>query len=282
MMTHNIRPAQGLVNGTSALLHSIVFDDSDRVSGVQYQAALLNNRFQLISITTSPIVTLRVGGTSDDVHLWHGIPLEDLSDCTDSVDGLGQVIATIEQSACQANYRKLSSDVAASLCSRLGRNKFDVMKRLPYTLAFAITDYKLQGRTMRLILINIRKRHGPPHMNLVSFYVMVSRVRGFAGVRLLGRCNESCERLSKCRHKLELAAWDRGYDENGFFSAIICRAAYEKAEAEEVRRKKVASIEFTRKRRELQRKKDEGRKKRVAARSASDAEKRARIGTTIN
>ena len=43
-------------------------------------------------------------------------------------------------------------------------------------LAFAVTDYKLQGQTKDKLILSIALRLFPPHLDLKSFYVDVSRV----------------------------------------------------------------------------------------------------------
>ena len=57
----------------------------------------------------------------------------------------------------------------------------------PITLAFAVTDFKLQGKTLEKLVLSIAPRPFPPHLDLKAFYVMVSRVRARCGLRLLHR-----------------------------------------------------------------------------------------------
>ena len=44
-------------------------------------------------------------------------------------------------------------------------------------LAFAVTDYKLQGQTKYKLILSIALRLFPPHLDLKSVYVDVSRVQ---------------------------------------------------------------------------------------------------------
>ena len=47
----------------------------------------------------------------------------------------------------------------------------------PLTLAFAMTDFKVQGRTLPFVILSIAARPFPPHLDMKGFYVMISRVR---------------------------------------------------------------------------------------------------------
>jgi len=101
------------------------------------------------------------------------------------------------------------------------------MKRVPKTLsfhahpialAFAVTDFKLQGKTLDKLVLSIAPRPFPPHLDLKSFYVMVSRVRARRGLRLLHRPTKRRGGLSyllKLHHAPALAAWNDGYNDDG-------------------------------------------------------------------
>ena len=54
-------------------------------------------------------------------------------------------------------------------------------------LAFAMTDFKLQERTLPKLILSICKRPTPPWMELTGFYVLISRVRTIEGLRVLYR-----------------------------------------------------------------------------------------------
>ena len=54
-----------------------------------------------------------------------------------------------------------------------------------YMLAFALTDFKLQGRTLPKLIVSVHKRSKPPWMLLSAFYVLISRVRSLASLRVL-------------------------------------------------------------------------------------------------
>ena len=64
-----------------------------------------------------------------------------------------------------------------------------VRHQVPITLAFAITAYKTQGRTFAAAVLDLEKPLPPPpiseHQTFCSVYVMLSRLRTIAGLRLL-------------------------------------------------------------------------------------------------
>ena len=56
-----------------------------------------------------------------------------------------------------------------------------------FQYAFALTDYKLQGRTLLKLILSIcmRMRPCPPWLKLCDFYVLIFKVRCFDALRLL-------------------------------------------------------------------------------------------------
>ena len=85
----------------------------------------------------------------------------------------------------------------------------------PITFGFAVTDFKLQGKTLDRLILSIAPRPFPPHLDLTAFYVMVSRVRARNGLRLLHRpANRTggLRYLRKLQHAPALRAWNTRYD----------------------------------------------------------------------
>ena len=58
------------------------------------------------------------------------------------------------------------------------------VKEHSFRLAFVMTDFKLQGRTLLKVILSMFKRPMPPWMELTGFYVLISRVRTMAGLRV--------------------------------------------------------------------------------------------------
>ena len=89
------------------------------------------------------------------------------------------------------------------------------IKRHQYDLAFALTDFKLQGRTLPKLIISVCKRYRMPWMTLQSFYVLISRTTSMKGLRLLQHDRVGLEKVRQQMPDMYLYAWERGYDING-------------------------------------------------------------------
>ena len=99
------------------------------------------------------------------------------------------------------------------------------------TLAFAVTDYKLQGKTKNELILSIAPRPFPPHLDLKGFYVDVSRVRKRSDLRVLRlppKKMGGLKHLYGLQHTRDLAAWDAGYDAGGEWCRGLARAALKK------------------------------------------------------
>jgi len=102
--------------------------------------------------------------------------------------------------------------------------KCDVMTH-PYLLAFALTDFKLQGRTLPKLILNFCNRKRRPHMELRSVYVLVSRVRESSGLRLLYRDVDGLAKVKAQESDESLHAWERGWDHNGKWCDELAKQA---------------------------------------------------------
>ena len=93
----------------------------------------------------------------------------------------------------------------------------------PVDSAFAVTDFKLQGKTLDELILSIAPRPFLPRLDLKGFYVMVSRVRARTRLRVLHkppRTKGAFDTLAKMRHTPELAAWNQSYNENGDWDPV--------------------------------------------------------------
>lgn len=66
-------------------------------------------------------------------------------------------------------------------------------------------------------------------MDLVAFYVMVSRVTTSNGLRLLQRDEDALAKVLRLQWTPALCAWDDGYDANGMWDPALAIEALEKA-----------------------------------------------------
>ena len=89
------------------------------------------------------------------------------------------------------------------------------------------TQFKLQGRTLPKLVLSLGPRPVQPYPNMTAFYVLVSRVRSFAGLRLLERDEATLDGLtSTLQHHPYLRTWTSGYDKRGRWSDELARAAH--------------------------------------------------------
>ena len=86
------------------------------------------------------------------------------------------------------------------------------VKQHQYAIAFALTDFKLQGRTLPKLILSVCKRARLPWMTLASFYVLISRVRELAGLRLLQRDEAGLSAVAQLQTDEYLHGWECGYD----------------------------------------------------------------------
>ena len=101
----------------------------------------------------------------------------------------------------------------------------------PVDVAFAVTDYKLQGKTEDKLVMSLAPRPFPPHHDLKGFYVAVSRVRKRDQLRVLYRPvarRGGFDHIKKLRHTLELKVWNEAYNASGDYDANLAQAAAQK------------------------------------------------------
>ena len=170
-----------------------------------------------------------VGGTAAAPRLWHEVPLEDLSDLIPEYVGGEQVVPILlsghaEEVECYSIYAA-QQGIAQKLRVKIHQ----------YGLAFALTDFKLQGRTLPKLILSICRRTRLPWMTLAAFYVLISRVRELGGLRLLQKDDAGLSAVSELLGDEYLHAWECGYDADGCWddarAASALRATREAREA---------------------------------------------------
>jgi hypothetical protein len=100
-----------------------------------------------------------------------------------------------------------------------------LVKKHPYDLAFALTDYKLQGRTLPKLVLSVCHRHRMPWMTLQSFYVLISRVTHMSGLRLLQHDQTGLDNVLTLMPDKFLYAWEQGYDTFGMWNKQLAATA---------------------------------------------------------
>lgn len=202
-LLETIKSVRKLVNGSPGLLDSVVAANEADQSLIRtsYQAG-----YATVILEAPPrAVNIIVGGSKEAPRLWHEVPLEDLSSLLpDYIEGEQiipvQVSKAAEDAECTSMFAA-QEDLPPAL----------KVKQHQYGFAFALTDYKLQGRTLEKLVLSLCFRSKQPTMTLAAFYVLVSRVRKRSGLRLLLRDEAGIKQLRQKKHKEELHAWENGY-----------------------------------------------------------------------
>ena len=259
----NICPQRGLVNNTQGLYYGLHFDgdepeelaEANRIGG-----------FREVTIDAPDAVLVRVGsapepkkntqgkntrkrtrGGSNDKdddpegYYWHSIRLPDLSSRLPMGFVCGDPNAQVIPLKRDRRLRvKTVSHSAAQYCIE----RELVTRTFPIDIAFAITDYKLQGLTLLMLLLNLPKigktgqgdtptSRGLIAMTFAALYVLVSRGVSFESLRWLQCDPDRLALLPRLALSKEVAALDRSYDnETGLLSRERCRDAIEELDRE--------------------------------------------------
>ena len=199
MMTENIQPTKFLVNGAAGFMHSLSFSDKPPP---ELADALASTGFSIVQLEKPPLC----------VNFQVTLP--------DGEDGEGietLVADAIVVPIVVSKHTEVHDTVSLWACVK-GVPKHIRYKAHPCTLAFAVTDFKLQGKTLDELILSVAPRPFTPHLDLKGFYVAVSRVRTRGRLRVLHRPPRDkggLGHLYKLTHTKELAAWNRGYSESG-------------------------------------------------------------------
>ena len=99
-------------------------------------------------------------------------------------------------------------------------------------LAFALTDFKLQSRTVTKLILGLGPRKFPPYFSLSTIYVLASRVNLGLQLRVIGfdPRRDSISHLTSLLHPTDLGIWEAGYDDAGCWDDNLRDAAITAAE----------------------------------------------------
>ena len=152
-----IRSTRGMVNGSKGLLDSLSWQGG--IEDPAYAAARREpggvRCFKIIKLTQPPhSVNVRLSGGT-----WHGVELPDLRGRANSlVDG--EVIVPLLLS-----NDPIDVDLHSIFAAQIGLEGSVQCKFHNFRLSFCLTDYKLQGVTLPLIIINVYERLVQPFMD---------------------------------------------------------------------------------------------------------------------
>lgn len=212
-----------MANGGPGLQDSLTFHGGTLPEAVR--DAFAGGKYVELEIDVPYAVNVRVSGGT-----WHGEKLDDLSGLVPSSSDDIVIVPVLF-------LKKKPVEVAL-------RSFYAAQHNLPaklkvhvhhFTLAFALTDFKLQGRTLnRLIISILRRPKCSPPLNMNAFYVLVSRLRAQSGLRILQHDTVALKALATLQHDAYLGAWDRGCDAQGSWhdaraKGALCTALSAKA-----------------------------------------------------
>ena len=228
-LLETIKSVRKLVNGSPVLLDSLqVKVAADREALADAYAGGYDT--SMVTLSEPPeAVNVVVGGTKEAPRLWHEVPLDDLSSLIPDYVGGAQVVPILLSPNAE------DVDCYSLFAAQQGIAQKIRVKCHQYGLAFCLTDFKLQGRTLPKLILSICKRQRLPWMTLASFYVLISRVREAAGLRLLQHDREGLALVAELQGDEYLHAWECGYDADGCWddarAASALRATREAREA---------------------------------------------------
>lgn len=232
-LTTTIKSVRKLVNGSPALLDSLnVGNNADR----RLLADAYEEGFSEHTLEAAPLaVNVVVGGTAASPRLWHEVPLDDLSGLIPARADGAQVIPLLKTPKIEV------VNCYSVFTAQQGIAKDVRVKHHQYGLAFALTDFKLQGRTLPKLIISVCKRHRLPWMTLDAFYVLISRVKARAALRLLQHDRAGLEEVAAQMPNEYLHAWDNGYTADGEWSDERAAAALSNTRSARLREQQAAA-----------------------------------------
>ena len=158
MLLRNVQPTKNLANGSMGWQDSLTFDPEPPP---EILAAVQAEHFQVVTLDEPPF----------SINIVPQLPDDDTGDGIQSLTGDSLVVPVTVSSELQ-EYDTGSLYATMANAPRLLRYHGH-----PLTLAFAMTDFKVQGRTLPFVILSIAGRPFPPHLDMKGFYVMISRVR---------------------------------------------------------------------------------------------------------
>ena len=203
MLLQNVQPTKSMANGSMGFMHSLSFEDTAPPELAEAEAS---SRFCVIDLPQPPFtINIQLSLASDD----DGAGIESMT--TDAT------VVPVQRSRALLEYETGSLFATMSSVPRVLRHHGH-----PITLAFALTDFKVQGRTLDYLNLSIAARPFPPHLDMKGFYVMISRVRRSSSLRVLSR-HDDLRHLLNLRHAKELAVWHASYSAVGDWDAGLAR-----------------------------------------------------------
>ena len=210
-LTTNINPSKGLANGTKVRLQSITLDpDGDVFENARILARIISARpGELIDLGTN--VPLSVNVVLDRLSKsradnWPESERIRVDTCTTSTSSLAAdevVIPLLAKTALNGDEIVTNFNHCSS-----ARDKNAIkFIRHGFDLGFSVTFYKVQGKTINRVILDLAQRPGSHQISHPALYVGMSRVRRSLDLRLLPLDPNSKQRLRDLRPNRDLQEW---------------------------------------------------------------------------
>ena len=185
MILRNFQPTKAMANGSMAFLHTLSFAHD---VPPELSAAELAGGYHVVELAEPP----------HSINVCPDLPDDDDGAGIESLTPDGIVVPI-------AASRDTIDFETTSLYATLAHIPKTLQHRgHPLVLAFALTDFKVQGKTLDFLTMSIASRAFPPHLDMKGFYIIISRVRSGDSLRVLGE-NLDLNHLRHLRHAPELA-----------------------------------------------------------------------------
>lgn len=142
MVTYNVKMDLDVANGARGRIHDIVLNEEENPPPAGAKEVQLNNLPTYLLIEMGRTLAEQLQGLPEGV-----LPLEPISQ-------------------------------SFQIALPNGEKKTVKRTQLPLTVTYAFTDYRYQDQTLRLVIVDIRKPHGPHGPSPFHVYVALSRSAG--------------------------------------------------------------------------------------------------------
>lgn len=226
----NINSSRGVANGSPALMHSIQFTSAPP-RHVQ-RALARSGRYTgstYVDITHASIGKLVMQMSGAD---WHGVPLPELQHVLPPLRD--PTTGDLVHNFAVLNTRHTGSRKKIGFSSVFAAQhgyRLATPAACTYDFAFALTDFKIQGMTLRRLVIVAGTPLPPLRHSRSSAYVQLSRVCHSSQNRLLLLDPGARALLEHVQHREELLVFEEAYGPDGVFDPGLALAAYDRLHA---------------------------------------------------
>ena len=219
----NIETHRGLVNGCQATGHSLTLPkDEDPEAYIEESKSRILN---MVPGSWNGVVEV-------EVPCPYSINVAPHVDAAESAEMLSDGASLLADSVIVPIFfgaRSSEVHLASVESARANLPSILYVKKHEVELAFALTDYKFQGRSLDYIVICLGKRDTTPFHTLQSLYVSASRV-SFGKVFVLGidpQNPNNTLHLHNLTHSPAISLWEAGYDKDGHWNESLAQTAVE-------------------------------------------------------